>query len=479
MIPIRRQILIRAFKLFDVAIVAISFTLIYGAASSQIGTISIGRFLSMQVSVQAFIFFLCFFLVWHITFSTFGLYRSRRLSSRWSEVKDILKASSVGSLLLFIIASLFKIDMVTPIFVAVFWALTNIITIISRIMLRLGLEWIRTRGKNLRHVAILGTNQKAVQFAQIIETRPGLGYCLLGFVDNALAGSEEFQKTGYPLLCDFNSFPSFARDHVVDEVWIVLPLDSFDSQVSKIVILCQKLGIIIRSFSSTLSPKPVHSKIENFDGDFVITSYPGAMDGWPILIKRSLDISLSVVLFILFSPLFLITSLLIKITSHGPVFFKQDRVGLNRRRFNMYKFRTMTNDAEQKLIELEHLNEVSGPVFKIKDDPRVTPVGKLLRKTSIDELPQLINVLKGEMSLVGPRPLPVRDYKGFYQDWHRRRLSVLPGITCLWQVQGRNSIPFKKWMELDLQYIDQWYLWLDFKILLKTILAVFRVSEAA
>jgi len=211
MIPIRRRILIRVFKLLDVAIVAVSFTLIYGAVSNQIVAISISRFLSMQVRVQAFIFFLSFFLVWHITFSTFGLYRSRRFSSRWSEVKDILKASSVGSLLLFIIASLFKIDMVTPIFIAVFWVLTNIITIISRIMLRLVLGWIRTRGRTLRHVAILGTNQRAVQFAQTIETRPGLGYCLLGFVDKALAGSEEFQKTGYPILCDFNSFPLLCK----------------------------------------------------------------------------------------------------------------------------------------------------------------------------------------------------------------------------------------------------------------------------
>jgi lipopolysaccharide/colanic/teichoic acid biosynthesis glycosyltransferase len=161
------------------------------------------------------------------------------------------------------------------------------------------------------------------------------------------------------------------------------------------------------------------------------------------------------------------------------VFFIQERVGLNKRTFRLYKFRTMVADAEERQAEIEHLNEARGPVFKIRNDPRLTPVGKFLRKTSIDELPQLFNVLKGDMSLVGPRPLPVRDYQGFDQDWQRRRFSVRPGITCLWQINGRSSIPFEKWMELDLQYIDQWSLWMDFKILAKTIPVVLKGTGAA
>jgi lipopolysaccharide/colanic/teichoic acid biosynthesis glycosyltransferase len=161
------------------------------------------------------------------------------------------------------------------------------------------------------------------------------------------------------------------------------------------------------------------------------------------------------------------------------VFFIQERVGLNKKRFHLYKFRTMVADAEERQREIEHLNEASGPVFKIRSDPRLTPAGKFLRKTSIDELPQLFNVLKGDMSLVGPRPLPVRDYQGFDQDWQRRRFSVRPGITCLWQINGRSSIPFEKWMELDMQYIDQWSLWMDFKILAKTIPVVLKGTGAA
>jgi lipopolysaccharide/colanic/teichoic acid biosynthesis glycosyltransferase len=169
-----------------------------------------------------------------------------------------------------------------------------------------------------------------------------------------------------------------------------------------------------------------------------------------------------------------VVAVLIKILSPGPVFFVQERVGLNKRRFRMYKFRTMVADAEQKLSEVQHLNEVSGPVFKITNDPRLTSIGKYLRKTSIDELPQLISVLKGEMSLVGPRPLPERDFEGFDKDWQRRRLSVRPGITCLWQVNGRSDIAFDNWMKLDMEYIDQWSLWLDVKILAQTIPAVLR-----
>jgi lipopolysaccharide/colanic/teichoic acid biosynthesis glycosyltransferase len=153
--------------------------------------------------------------------------------------------------------------------------------------------------------------------------------------------------------------------------------------------------------------------------------------------------------------------------------FVQERVGLNKRKFRMYKFRTMVANAEKQQLDLEKLNESDGPVFKIKQDPRITRLGKYLRKASIDELPQLLNVLKGDMSLVGPRPLPLRDYQGFDQAWLHRRFSVRPGITCLWQVHGRSTTTFGRWMELDMQYIDSWSLWLDLKILAKTLPAVF------
>jgi exopolysaccharide biosynthesis polyprenyl glycosylphosphotransferase len=214
------------------------------------------------------------------------------------------------------------------------------------------------------------------------------------------------------------------------------------------------------------------------DGIPVITHYPGSVEGLQLAAKRSLDAALSLLLLIGLSPLFALVSLLIRLDSKGPAFYIQKRVGLNKRRFRLYKFRTMTDGADARQEELECLNEACGPVFKIKNDPRITRLGRFLRKSSIDELPQLFNVLKGDMSLVGPRPLPVRDYNGFNEDWQRRRFSVRPGITCLWQVNGRSNTSFEHWMKLDMKYIDEWSLQLDMKILLLTIPAVLRGSGA-
>src|SRR5262249_11463666 len=179
------------------------------------------------------------------------------------------------------------------------------------------------------------------------------------------------------------------------------------------------------------------------------------------------------------APALAAIALLVKLTSEGPILFQQERLGLNKRRFVMYKFRSMVPDAEKLMAGLQALNEARGPVFKIKNDPRITPIGRFLRRTSLDELPQLFNVLRGDMSLVGPRPLPVRDYEGFNEDWQRRRFSVRPGITCLWQVNGRSKITFEHWMKLDLQYVDEWSIWLDMKILVQTIPAVTKGSGAA
>ena len=200
--------------------------------------------------------------------------------------------------------------------------------------------------------------------------------------------------------------------------------------------------------------------------------------GWTTL-KRGLDLCASALLFFVFLPLMAVVAVLIKLTSPGPILFIQRRVGYRQKTFNMYKFRTMIKDAEQRITTLEHLNEIPGPVFKIKNDPRVTPIGRFLRKASVDELPQLLNVLKGEMSLVGPRPLSDRDYERFPYDWDQRRFNVRPGITCLWQIRGRSLVPFDKWMQLDLEYVNRWSLWLDLEILLRTIPAVLTGCGAA
>jgi exopolysaccharide biosynthesis polyprenyl glycosylphosphotransferase len=235
----------------------------------------------------------------------------------------------------------------------------------------------------------------------------------------------------------------------------------------------------MRFNSDVFGLKTTRWRAEEFDGDQYIATYTDSSELWPRTTKRILDITVAAAALLFFSPVLLIAALAIKLTSPGPVFFLQERIGLNKRRFKIFKFRTMVPNAEKMMCALEKHNEATGPVFKIRNDPRITRIGKFLRKTSIDELPQLINVLRSDMSLVGPRPLPLRDYEGFNEDWQRRRFSVKPGITCLWQVNGRSEISFNQWMLLDLQYMDEWSLWLDLKILAKTLPAVLRGAGAA
>jgi len=479
MSDLRRKLLVQALRSFDLFVTACALAATAFAISSGLEYLQFSEFLSLRIKVQNFLLLLGFLFVNSVIFRTVGLYHSKRLAKRSGEVVDLLKAVSLSALAIAGVALVFKIEMVTWVFIGVFWLTDLIILVLSRLALRPILAWIRVQGRNLRDILIVGTNSRAVHFVRKIESTPELGYRLIGFVDEVWDGLTTFKQTGYPLICGLDHLDQFLRDNVVDEVMIGLPLKSFYQKSSDIAHLCEEQGIIVRFLSNIYDLKGARSRTEEFEGETLVSVYSGHPEGWPILVKRMLDFSLALCLLILLAPVLLITALIIKLTSPGPIFFIQERVGLNKRRFRLWKFRTMVPDAELRLAELEQRNDISGPVFKLRNDPRVTKIGVFLRKTSIDELPQLINVLKGDISLVGPRPLPVRDYNGFDQDWHRRRFSVRPGITCLWQVNGRSEIPFEKWMELDMDYIDHWSLWLDFKILLKTIPVVLKGSGAA
>jgi exopolysaccharide biosynthesis polyprenyl glycosylphosphotransferase len=474
-----RKFLLTAFKLFDVFVMIAVFLLAAAAVYVQNNTITFNEFLQMRFKIENYVLFSGFVLMWHLIFSGFGLYHSHRFSSIKAEIRDLLKAIALGTLIILVSAWIFTIEIVTPIFLLVFLTGTSIATIVSRLVLRRVLKWTRLHGRNLRYMLVVGTNERARKFVRKIESRPELGYCFVGFVDDLWKGNGDLQQYDWKLVSNLTDFNSYVRENIVDEVVIALPMKSLYQEASRIFTICEEQGIIVRNLSDIFNTRLARSRSEYFEGEPLISHYTGAMSGWQVAIKRVIDVVVAIILLLVLSPLFLLTALLIKLYSPGPVFFIQERVGLNKRRFNLLKFRTMVDKAEQLLTELERFNEVSGPVFKIGSDPRVTKIGKILRKTSIDELPQLINVLKGDMSLVGPRPLPVRDYNGFGRDWHRRRISVRPGITCLWQVNGRSTVPFEKWMLLDMQYIDTWSLWLDFKILVKTIPAVLRASGAS
>ena len=475
----RRNLLLKGLKVFDLVLMVASFLLASYLVLLSVGNLTFGEFLSMRIKVLNFILFLLLIYFWHVVLNLFGLYKSRRMLGWGADVVDTFSATTLGAFLIAAASVAFHIHMVTVTFVLVFWFIVTLATVAGRVLLRRTLIVFRRRGRNLRHVLIIGTNSRAVEFARKIETMPELGYSISGFVDQDWEQLEEFKKKGYSVVCDLDDIADFLRHNVVDEVLITLPIRSLHVPAAKIASLCEEHGIIVRVLSDIFELKQARVRADELDGSSLITLSLGNQEGWPAALKRTLDVALSFSLLCLLAPVLIIVATLIKLTSPGPILFTQDRMGLYKRRFKIYKFRTMVTDAEQKMKQIEHLNEVSGPVFKIKNDPRITPIGKFLRKTSIDELPQLFNVLAGDMSLVGPRPLPVRDYEGFTQDWTRRRLSVKPGITCLWQITGRSTIQFEKWMQLDLQYIDEWSLWLDFRILFQTIPAVLRGSGAA
>jgi exopolysaccharide biosynthesis polyprenyl glycosylphosphotransferase len=270
----------------------------------------------------------------------------------------------------------------------------------------------------------------------------------------------------------FDDMARILDENVVDEVIFVMPRNWLD-RLEKYVRICEKVGVkatISIDVFDTAIAKPV---LKELDGWLLLTFDATPNDFFFLSLKRSLDLIGSAGGLLALSPLFLLIGLIIKITAPGPVFFRQIRCGVNGRTFPILKFRTMVVDAEKKLAELQNQNELKGPAFKIRNDPRITAIGRLLRKTSLDELPQLINVLWGDMSLVGPRP-PLPSEVENYERWQRRRLSMRPGITCIHEVVARNDKDFNNWMKMDLEYIDNWCFGLDLRILVRTLLAVVK-----
>jgi exopolysaccharide biosynthesis polyprenyl glycosylphosphotransferase len=264
---------------------------------------------------------------------------------------------------------------------------------------------------------------------------------------------------------------------MVDQVYVALPMRSRYAEIEAALQTCERTGVPVKWLSDVFETTRGGRLEMSANGSVV--SITGEHDHGRLVLKRLIDLIGATVGLVLLAPVMVLAAVAIKATSRGPVLYVHDRYGLYRRRFRMYKLRTMVADADALQGSLEDRNEASGPVFKIRDDPRITLVGRFLRRTSIDEIPQLVNVLRGEMSLVGPRPLPLRDVDRFTEAALVRRFSVRPGLTCLWQISGRSELGFDRWIELDLQYIDQWSLGLDLKIILKTVPAVISGAGAS
>ncbi|MBI5118034.1 sugar transferase [Candidatus Poribacteria bacterium] len=381
-----------------------------------------------------------------------------------------VKTVFLGGIILMSSLFIFKIQAISRTLIFLFLILNAVLLMGERLSLYVFLHNIRKRGLNYRGILIVGTGLRAQRLAALIQHHKEWGLRILGFLDRdvSLVGRKLDSGT---VIGTLDGIQEALTAMPVDEVIFVVPRKWLD-KIEKAVLVCEQMGRKASIAADFYAHEIAHTKMEKLREWSFLSFNPISRLDEVAATKRIVDIAVSAVVLVLAGPLLLAISLGIKLTSEGPVFFKQKRCGLNGREFSMLKFRTMVDNAELLKRELAHLNEMSGPVFKIKEDPRITAIGRLLRRYSLDELPQFINVLKGDMSIVGPRPPIPSEVEG-YDIWQRRRLSVRPGLTCLWQVGGRNNVDFDEWARLDLEYIDNLSLSLDFKIILKTIPAVF------
>jgi exopolysaccharide biosynthesis polyprenyl glycosylphosphotransferase len=410
-------------------------------------------------------------LLWVALLAMQGVYQSRSHWTLRGETLGVLRAALMFGLITFAALFLLQVDEVSRAVALAVLPIQAAVTIGARYVIRTFLHALRRRGRNLRQVLIVGTGPSALAFATRLEEHWELGFVVAGLV-----GDEPVPDgTAWPVLGTVDDLPSILHRDVVDEVAICLPA-SDRSRVEAVAGLCFDQGKTIRLPLEIPAVALSSGRVEDLDGTPVVSIVSGPDRDLGLAAKRLVDVAGATVGLILLAPLFAVVAILIRRSDGGSVLFRQPRAGLNGRPFEIVKFRTMTMDADAQRAELRAFNEIEGNAsFKMTNDPRITKLGRFLRKTSIDELPQLWNVLRGEMSLVGPRPHPFDDVAG-YDDWHRRRLSMKPGITGLWQIGGRTETSFDRWVEKDLEYIDRWSLWLDFRVIAETIPALLRTE---
>ena len=415
--------------------------------------------------------------IWHVCFRFSGLYLSNRLSTAREICLRIVRAVGASSIALLIFAQ-FAGWKTVDIFTVVCFAVVNVTLITA---LRLGVYYssrrFRRRGINTQSLLIIGGGARSENLIKTISGESQLGYKVLGYLDSSPAFSHR-KIAGSPWLGQFEDLTRIINKEVVDEAAIALPIKSHYREIKSAIAQLEEQGVVVHLLSDFFPYQLSRVQSHEFKGLPLLSLHSSPRFSWRVELKRLLDIVLAAALLIILAPLFLLIAVLIKLETDGPCFFYQERMGYNKRRFFIIKFRTMVSDAEVRLTEVQHLNEKNGPIFKIKNDPRVTRVGKYLRKFSLDELPQLINVLFGDMSLVGPRPLALREALKLEEPYYKRRFCVRPGLTCLWQISGRSNLSFEQWMELDLEYIDRWSLNLDWWILAKTVPAVLTARGA-
>ena len=397
-----------------------------------------------------------------------GLYRSRVRWTRRSDVAAVLRAALIQLALTLSLLYVFKLPDVSRLVLIVVFPSLVVAAIGLRIIVRQVLIFARDHGRNVRYMLVLGANARAKSFADLVECHAELGLVVIGHLK--ADPSDGGVVLDRPLLGMIDDLEEVLHSQIVDEVAICLPF-SMEELIEQTARVCEEEGKVVRMPVAPVDRLLTAGRLESVDGVGVYSLPNGPDRAVGLLLKRLVDIAGATMLMIVMAPVMASLAIAIKKDSKGPVFFRQERVGLHGRTFMLVKFRSMCLDAEDQLDDLRIDNEINGHAFKLDNDPRTTGFGRFLRRSSLDELPQLWNVLRGQMSLVGPRP-PLPSEVANYDTWHRRRLSMKPGITGLWQVGSRHSPEFDHWVEQDLDYIDSWSLWLDFKIIARTLPAV-------
>ena len=411
-----------------------------------------------------------------VTFQMFRLYEPDLKLERFKTSVSVIKAVVSAVITVLVVLYLVHNGDVSRMLIGTFIVL-DILALISYRYLRLVLYRRAVRqGFHTRQILIIGSRERAKDLIRYLKDMSHLGYRILGCLEVDDSRYEEEVAEGVRIIGALDSFKSFLLHIAVDEIIFAMPLSKINN-VMEYIGFAEELGINVRILPDwqihrfKYQPSVAAMTIDDFIGMPMMSLASGPQRYFELTVKEIFDRVSAFFGLLLLAPFFALIALAIKLSSSGPVFFRQQRSGLNGRIFNLYKFRSMVVNAEALRKDLDAQNEQEGPVFKITNDPRVTWIGRFLRKTSLDELPQLLNVISGEMSLVGPRP-PLPAEVEQYDPWQRRRLSMKPGITCIWQVSGRNNIAFEQWMRMDLEYIDKWSLLLDVKLLLKTFPAV-------
>jgi len=405
-------------------------------------------------------------LVWLAIFKLVGLYEEKKFTALIDEVALLFVGVTFSSLVLLGLLFLYRELWFSRLVIANAWWISFFLLGAFRVVIFSVNRALHQFGMGLKKTLILGAGEIGQTLvAKMVEDK-GLGYIPVGFLDNNPLHLGKAYR-GVPVLGDLSKTKDFVKQLGVEEIIIADPSLPTE-KILDVITECERLGVEFKLVPGILELIATRVDADELAGVPLLTISEIRLKGFNALLKRSLDLIVSTIALIILLPLFGLVAILIKLTSPGPVFFVQERVGLDGKIFKMFKFRSMIKEAEKIFPQLEPFSEVEGHLFKMKEDPRITPLGRFLRRYSIDELPQLINVFRGEMSLVGPRPPLPREVEK-YNPWQRKRLRVRPGITGPWQISGRSLLPFEDMVRLDLYYIENWSLWLDFKILMRTI----------